>query len=156
MSPSVDGGPEDGPVARGTSGGAARGRQLFRRLITQCFGRGAARVRLDPGNGNVMMGTDLLKTTTDVLNENLIAARLDGVVPEEAHAVLTVSDQVESAANRLGRDPVQDTNPLEGMIKSPDFTGVVIRKEWPDPIRLRPVSNLGTPERDRGYTPNPA
>jgi len=25
-----------------------------------------------------MMGTDLLKTTTDVLNENLIAARLDG------------------------------------------------------------------------------
>jgi len=78
VSPSVDGGPEDGPVARGTSGGAARGRQLFRRLITQCFGRGAARVRLDPGNGNVMMGTDLLKTTTDVLNENLIAARLDG------------------------------------------------------------------------------
>ena len=29
-----------------------------------------------------MMGTDLLKKTMDVLNENLIAARLDGVVPE--------------------------------------------------------------------------
>ena len=113
-------------------------------------------MRLDPGNGNVMMGTDLLKKTTDVLNENLIAARLDGVVPEEAHAILTVSDQVEAAANRLGRDPVRDTNPLEGMIKSADFTGVVVRKECPDAIRLRPVSNLGTPERDRGYTPNPA
>jgi len=121
-------------------------------------------VRLDPGNGNVMMGTDLLKKTTDVLNENLIAARLDVVVPEEAHAILTVSDQVEAAANRLGRGPVRDTNPLEGMIKSADFTGVVDRKECPDPIRLRPVSNLGTPERDRGgeaearvrYTPNQA
>ena len=43
-------------------------------------------MRLDPGNGNVMMGTDLLKKTMDVLNENLIAARLDGVIPEEAHA----------------------------------------------------------------------
>ena len=32
-------------------------------------------MRLDPGNGNVMMGTDLLKKTTDVLNENLIAAQ---------------------------------------------------------------------------------
>ena len=107
-------------------------------------------MRLDPGNGNVMMGTDLLKKTTDVLNENLIAARLDGVVPEEAHAILTVSDQVEAAANRLGKGPVRNTNPLEGMIKSADFTGVVGRKECPDPIRLRPVSNLGTPERERG------
>jgi len=34
-------------------------------------------MRLDPGNGNVMMCADLLKKTTDVLNENLIAARLD-------------------------------------------------------------------------------
>ena len=124
---------------------------MIRRRITQCFGRGSAGVRLDPGNGNVMMGTDLLKKTTDVLNENLIAARLDGVVPEEAHAILTVGDQVEVAANRLGRDPVRDTNPLEGKIKRADFTGVVVRKECPaDPIRLRPVSNLGTPERDRG------
>jgi len=106
-------------------------------------------VRLDPGNGKVMMGTDLLKKTTDVLNENLIAARLDGVVPEEAHAIFTVGDQAEAAANRLGRDPVRDTNPLEGMIKSADFTGVVGRKECPDPIRLRPVSISG-PQSETG------
>jgi len=94
-----------------------------------------------------MMGTDLLKKTTDELNENLIAARLDGVVPEEGHAILTVSDQVEAAANRLGRrDPVRDPNPLEGMIKSAEFTGVVGRKECTDPIRLRPISNHWTPE----------
>ena len=106
-------------------------------------------MRLDPGNGKVMMGTDLLKKTTDVLNENLIAARLDGVVPEEAHAILTVGDQVEVAANRLGRDPVRDTNPLEGMIKRADFTGAVVRKECPDPIRLRPVSISG-PQSETG------
>jgi len=120
-------------------------------------------VRLDPGNGNGMMGTDLLKKTPDVLNENIIAARLDGVVPEEAHAIFTVGDQVESAANRLGRDPVRDTNPLEGVIKSADFTGVVGREECSNPIRFRPINDHWTPERHRGgvearirYTPHPA
>jgi len=69
-------------------------------------------MRLDPGNGNVMMGADLLQKTTDVLNENLISARLDGVVPEEANAILTVRDQVESSPHRLGGDPVRGTDPL--------------------------------------------
>jgi len=36
-----------------------------------------------------MMGTDLLKKTPGVQNENFIAARLDGVVPKEAHAIFT-------------------------------------------------------------------
>ena len=49
-------------------------------------------MRLNPGNHNVMLGADLLKKSPDVLNENLIAARLDGVVPVEAHAILTVRD----------------------------------------------------------------
>ena len=31
-----------------------------------------------PGNGNVMMGTDLLKKTTDALNENIIAGLAPG------------------------------------------------------------------------------
>ena len=52
----------------------ALGRQWIRRRISQCFGRGAAHVRLDLGNGNVMMVTDLLKKASDVLNENLIVA----------------------------------------------------------------------------------
>ena len=145
MSPAVHGGPEDGPVARGTSGG--EGSKKWKNGGAGSDGsepegeqphwrsqsgpgppidppplypvlRERRRVRLDPRNGNVMMGTDLLKKTTDVLNENLVAARLDGDVPDEAHAILTVSDQVEAAANRLGRDPVRDTNPLEDMIKN--------------------------------------
>jgi len=34
-----------------------------------------------------MIGTDVEKNASDVLNDGLIASRLDGVVPEEAHAV---------------------------------------------------------------------
>ena len=51
---------------------------------------------LDPGNSNVMVGMDLLKKVTDGLNDVLVAARLDGVVLEEAHAVLAIRDQVEA------------------------------------------------------------
>ena len=64
-----------------------------------------------------MMGADLLKKTTDVLNEDLIATRLDGVVTEKSNAVLTVGDKVEATTNRLGGDPVRDADPLESMIK---------------------------------------
>ena len=59
-------------------------------------------MRLDPGDGDIMMGTDLLKKTTDVLTENLIAARLDGVVPEEAHAILTVIIVIKLSRRRRG------------------------------------------------------
>ena len=103
-------------------------------------------MRLDPGNGNVMMGADLFKKTTEVLNENLIAARLDGVIPEEAHAILTVRNQVESTPHRLGGDPVRGTDPLESVIKGTDLTGVIGREEGPDPVRCRPVSDDWTPE----------
>ena len=48
-------------------------------------------MRLDPGNGNVMMGTDLVKTTTDVLNENLIAARLDGELSTKGRTQYSLS-----------------------------------------------------------------
>ena len=47
-----------------------------------------------------------------MLNDGLVASRLDGVVPEEVHAVLANRDQVE--ANWRGRKPVRDTIPLEG------------------------------------------
>ena len=67
--------------------------QKVRRRVAQSVGRGATRVRLDPGDGNVMMGADLLKKATDVLNENLISTRLDGVITEKSNAVLTVSDE---------------------------------------------------------------
>ena len=103
-------------------------------------------MRLDPGDGNVMMGADLLKKTTDVLNEDLIATRLDGVVTEKSNAVLTVGDKVEATTNRLGGDPVRDADPLESMIKGADFTCVIGRKKGPNPVRVRPVSDDWSPE----------
>ena len=158
----TDPGREAGNRTRGAR--AAPSCQVISRRIAQCSGGGATRVRLDPANGNVMMGTDLLQKATDVLNDVLIAARLvDGVVPEGAHAVIAISDQVEASANGHGGGPVRDTNPLEGMIESADFTGVVGWTEGQakyieavetslgaDPIILRALQR-----KNRPYSPRP-
>ena len=50
---------------------------MISRRIAQYFGGGSARVRLDPGNGNVMIGTDLLKKSTDVLRTLLRRAMME-------------------------------------------------------------------------------
>ena len=44
----------------------------------------------DPGDGQVVMPADCGDEAPDSLNEGLVAARFDGVVPEEVDAVLTV------------------------------------------------------------------
>ena len=67
--------------------------QVISRQIAQGFGGGTTRVRLDPVNGYVMMGTDILMNASDVVNDDLIASGLNGVVPEEAHAVLAETRQ---------------------------------------------------------------
>ena len=120
-------------------------------------------MRLDLGDDNVMMGADLVKKTTDVLNKSLVVARLDGVVPKEVHAILTVGDQVEAAGNRLRRNPVRDTNPLEGVIKCADFTGVVGRKEKAPiqsgsdrSVTTGPQNETGWAEAQVRYIPHPA
>ena len=41
-----------------------------------------------------MMPADGSEEAPDTLNEGLVAARLDGVVPEKADAVLTVGKEV--------------------------------------------------------------
>ena len=79
-----------------------------------CPGRlgGATRVRLDPGNGNVVMATDMLKEATDVLNDGLITSSFDRVVPEEAHTVPAVCDQIETSANGRGGGPIRGKSSL--------------------------------------------
>ena len=98
-----------------------------------------------------------------MLNDGLVASRLDGVIPKEALTVLAISDQVEASANGHGGGPVRDTNPLEGMIESADFTGVVGWTEGQakyieavetslgaDPIILRALQR-----KNRPYSPRP-
>ena len=75
-----------------------------------------------------------------MLNDGLVASRLDGVIPKEALTVLAISDQVEASANRRGGEPVRDKNPVVGMVKRADFTGVVGRTEGPDPNRLGQIT----------------
>ena len=44
----------------------------------------------DPGDRQVVMLANSGKDTPDTLNEGLVTARLNGVVPEKSDAVLTV------------------------------------------------------------------
>jgi len=96
VSLAADGGLDDVPMPRGSSGGEGARRSERGGAESDGSGPGGVRPRwrrrLDPRNGNVMMVTDLLKKAADVVNDGLIAA----------HAVLTVSDQVEASANRQG------------------------------------------------------
>ena len=96
------------------------------------------------------MSTDIAKKATNVLNDGLVASGLNIVVPEEAHVVLAVSDQIETLANGCRGETFPGTNPLEGMIESADFTGVVGRTKGPDSIWIRLISDHSTPARDRG------
>ena len=103
-----------------------------------------------------MMGTDLLKKATDVLDGGLIEPSLDGVVLEEAQAVLAVGDQIETSVNGRGGGPILGPNPLEGT----DFTCVVGRTKGPDPVWSGLIS-YGGGRRESGkhtarLTPTPA
>jgi len=104
-------------------------------------------VRLDPGNA---MGMDIVKKATYVLDDGLVSSGLDGVLPEEAHALLADGDQIRTSANGHGRGPIRGPNPLQGMVKSTDFTCCVGRTKSPDPMWIGLFSNHWNPERYRG------
>ena len=48
----------------------------------------------DPGDGQVVMPADWGEKAQNSLNEGLVAAGFDGVVSEEADAVLTVGEEI--------------------------------------------------------------
>ena len=74
------------------TGGAcsSSGGEAIRIGITHRLWCVKARMGLDPGDGKVMMPADGGGKAPDALNEGFVAARFDGVVLEEADAVLTV------------------------------------------------------------------
>ena len=86
--------------------------------ITHRLGCGEARMGLDPGDGQVMMPADWGEKAPDSLNEGLVAARFDGVVPEEADAVLTVCKEVDAPPCHSRGGPVGDANPLKSVVDS--------------------------------------
>ena len=68
----------------------------------------------DPGDGHVMVAADCGEKAPDSLNEGLVAARLDGVVPEESYAVLTVGKEVNAPPDRSRGGPVRRREPIGG------------------------------------------
>ena len=58
--------------------------------VTHRIGRVEARVGFDPGDRQVVMLASSGKDTPDTLDEGLVTARLNGVVPEKSDAILAV------------------------------------------------------------------
>jgi len=65
---------------------------------------------LDPGDGQVMMPADCGEKAPDLLNEGLVAARFDGVVPEELDAVITVCKKVDASPGHSDGGPIPAAN----------------------------------------------
>jgi len=80
--------------------------QVICHQITQGFVSRDARVHLDPGDGNIMMGADLLKLTTDVLNECLITSSLDRIIPPKRRTQCSLS-VIKLMRRRIGVDPIR-------------------------------------------------
>jgi len=84
--------------------------------VTHRRGCGEARMGFDPGDGQVVIPADCGDEAPDSLNEGLVAARFDGVVPEEADAVLTVCKEVDAPPCHSRGEPVSAANPLTSVI----------------------------------------
>ena len=75
----------------------------------------------DPGDGQVVMPADSGEKAPDSLNEGLVAARFDGVVPEEADAELTVCKEVDAPPGHSRGGPVSAANPLKSVVNCAIF-----------------------------------
>ena len=68
------------------------------------LGRGEARMGFAPGDGQVVTPADSGEKAPDSLNEGLVAARFDGVVPEDPDAV--ISKEVDAPPGHSRGGPV--------------------------------------------------
>ena len=64
--------------------------------VTHRIGRVLARMCFDPGDRQVVMLSNNGEEAPDSLDEGLVTARFDGVVPEKSNAVLAVCEQVDA------------------------------------------------------------
>ena len=118
--------------------------------VTHRFGRGEALMRFDPGDGQVVMPADSGEKAPDSLNEGLVAARFDGVVPEEADAVLTVCKEVDALPGHSGGGSVPAVNPLKSMVNCAYLPCIVRGTRSTNPFRIRAVGDHRAPEGSGG------
>jgi len=87
--------------------------------------------------------------TADSLNEGLVTARFDGVVPEQSDAVLAVCEQVDAPPGH-GRGPVSAASPAKSVVDCANLPSIIRGPESSYPIRVGAVRDVGSPERGRG------
>ena len=93
-----------------------------------------------------MMPADCGEKAPDALNEGLVAARFDGVVPEEADAVLTVCKEVDALPGHSGGGSVPAVNPLKSMVNCAYLPCIVRGTRSTNPVRIRAVCNEWAPK----------
>ena len=109
-----------------------------------------SRMGFDPRDGQVMMPADCSEQAPDTLNEGLVAAGFDGVVSEEADAVLTVGEAIDALPGHSGKRSGSATNPLEGVVNRADLPSIVRGKGGTDPVGVRAVRDDWAPKGDGG------
>jgi len=115
--------------------------------VTHRGGHGEARMGFDPGDGQVVMPANSGEESPDSLNEGLVAARFDGVVPEESDAVLTVCKEDDAPPGYGRGGPVGAANPSKSVVNCANLPSVVRGTESSDPIRVCAVCDDWSPER---------
>ena len=88
--------------------------------------------------------------TPDSLNEGLVTARFDGVVPEKSDAVLAVCDQVDAPPGHGSGGPVGAVNPSKCVVDCANLPSIIRGPESSYPIRVGAVRDDGSPERGGG------
>ena len=86
---------------------------------------GESRMGFDPGDGLVMMPADYSEKGPDPPDEGLVAAGFDGVVAEEADAVLAVGEEIDALPDHSGERSGSATNPVKGVVNRADLSRIV-------------------------------
>ena len=83
-----------------------------------------------------MMPANSGEETPDSLNEGLVTARFDGVVPEQSDAVLAVCEQVDAPPGHGRGGPVGAANPSESVVDCAYLPIIIRGPESSYPIRV--------------------
>ena len=79
----------------------------------------------DPGDRQVMMPANSGEKTPNSLNEGLVTARFDGVVPEKSNAVLAVCEQVDAPPGHGRGGPVGAANPSKSVVDCANLPSII-------------------------------
>ena len=129
---------------------SASGGEAIRVGISHRLWCNESRMGFDPGDGQVMMPADCSEKAPDTLDEGLVAAGFDGVVAEEADAVLAVGEEIDALPDHSGERSGSATNPVKGVVNRADLSRIVRGTGGADPVGVRAVRDDWAPKGDGG------